>query len=569
MKKNYFKKCLRFLKGCKKEFILVIILGLIVASVSVITPSLSGKIITEIMNGEINDVIKLVVISFLVVIISIFCSFLITKLYLKVRKIMVFNIRKELSRTVLDFEMSNFNNNNSGSFINKVKDDPKEITDIFNKIKDNVINGVANVGALIYVFYLSWQIGLLYLLFMYVIYEVKMIGIRKKIEAKDAYLKEEEKYASLLGEMLRGMQDIKALNLKENYLSKTDESFKTAGDLEYKGDFYQNVYDKIAKLLEIVSLGLVVLLGLFLIKHNLLTGASLIIIFLYKSNIYSLLDRLTMFMNLLAHFNLSCTRIFSILDNDNFSKEKYGNKKLDKSAGVIEFKNVSFKYKSNYILKDCSFKIGPYETVALVGKSGCGKTTILNLISKIYNIDKGNILLDGMDISDIDESYLRNNISVISQNPYLFDLSIKDNFRLIKDDISDAEIKMICKKVCLHDYIKNLPDKYDTIIGEGGTELSVGQKQRLGIARALLRGTPIILLDEITSALDNETGRVIKEVIESIKDKHTIIIVTHELSMIKDCNRILIMDDGQIVDDGNHNKLLKSSIIYKNLYKIK
>ena len=202
----------------------------------------------------------------------------------------------------------------------------------------------------------------------------------------------------------------------------------------------------------------------------------------------------------------------------------------------------------NQALKNLSFKVKANETVAFVGKSGAGKTTIFSLLCKMYDGYTGKILIDGVDIKSLDKDSIRGNITIVSQNPYIFNMSIRDNLKLVKD------------------YIESLPNKYDTIVGEGGVTLSGGQKQRLAIARAFVQKTEIILFDEATSALDNETQFRIQQAIDNLQKEYTILIIAHRLSTIKNADRILVLDNGNIVAEGKHEVLLKNCDQYKELY---
>ena len=533
IKNSNLIKSYKFLEGTKKEFKIIIFLGLIISLIAAITPMLSGHLVETILSKGISKVIFIIILMIILKGLKIIISFFIGKLYLKIKKTMVFNIRKEAFSNILDFEINNFNINNSGSFINKVKDDSNEIANCFNKIKDIIIKGIGNIGIIIYIFYLNWLIGLTIVLFSYIIYKIRMIGIKKKLEAKRKILNKQEKYASMINEMITGIKDIKTLDLKDNYMSMTIEKFKEVSEIELTGDNYENKYNKIADFVQFSTIGIILILGIYLIKKNILLPSTLVIIYMYRTNIFNFLDNLISLMDTKLNFDLSCLRIFSLLDNNNYKKEKYGNKLLPKSTGIIEFKNVSFAYNKKYILNNCSFKTSKYDTIAIMGESGVGKTTILNLISKMYTPQKGKVLIDNNDINELSYKYIKDTISLVSQNPYLFDLSIKDNLLLVKPNATDEEIKDICKKVCLDKFIESLPEKYDTVIGEGGATLSQGQKQRLGIARAILKNTPIILLDEITSALDKDTGRNIKKLIDNIKNDHTIILVSHNIPMNK------------------------------------
>jgi ABC-type multidrug transport system fused ATPase/permease subunit len=311
---------------------------------------------------------------------------------------------------------------------------------------------------------------------------------------------------------------------------------------------------------------MLIFLLVYLIISNKLVVASALILYNYARNVYSVVVSVdNLFVNM-KDYNLSASRIFAILDDQEFPKEKFGTRHINKINGDFEFKKVNFAYGNKKILKDLSFQVHANETVAFVGKSGAGKTTIFNLLCKMYDITSGSITIDGIDIKELDKDSIRGNITIISQDPYIFNVSIKDNLKLVKDNLTDKDMIEACKLACLHDYIMSLPDKYDTIIGEGGVNLSGGQKQRLAIARALVQKTEIILFDEATSALDNETQSQIQKAIDNMKNEYTILIIAHRLSTVINSDRILFLNNGHIEAAGTHEELLKKSVNYQKLY---
>lgn len=566
-----FIKCLRFVKGTKKSVFLVSLLVLIISLLSLIQPSLLGILISSLMDSKYNLMLILILTLFVLKLIILLLQFVLAKLYLGINKNMINNIKRDVINSVLNLEMSNFTNNNRGVFIEKLNSDPKEIVRIFNSIKDLCIRELGNVGVILLVFFLDYRIGLILLLAIYASIKIMVKGINQERKHRIKYHDSNEKYSALLGEMINGIDDIKKLSLKDNYTKITTESYEMVTEYEFDASYCYRAYRKTVNIVQIVAVFIISLIGLYLVKNGELEQSSLVIILLYNTTIFHFINKIGLFMNLISKLNISCDRLFSLLDGHIYNNESYGNKYNAKCNGVIEFSNVNFRYNygDNYVLNNCSFKVNSNELVAIVGKSGEGKTTILNLISSLYSINDGVIRIDGIDINEYSEKFLKNNVSVISQSPYLFDMSIKENLRLVKETITDKEIIDVCRLVCLDNFIESLPGKYDSVIGEGGIKLSGGQKQRLGIARALIKNTKIILLDEITSALDNESGTVIKKVINNIKKNHTVIVVTHELSMIKDADRILVLDNGKIVGDGKHKDLLKNNEVYKKLYKIK
>jgi ATP-binding cassette subfamily B protein len=264
---------------------------------------------------------------------------------------------------------------------------------------------------------------------------------------------------------------------------------------------------------------------------------------------------------------VSIGRVNDILENRLYSDDKFGNVKLKNIEGVIEFRNVVFGYPDeDIVLKNFNMTITPHKKIAIVGKSGQGKSTLFNLITRIFDPIEGEILIDGINTLDIDEESLRKNISIIRQEPFTFNRTIRENFELIDKNIKLKDIRKYAKMAYLDDYIMSLPKKYDTILGEGGVNLSGGQKQRLSIARALSKNSKIILFDEATSALDNLSQSYIKKVIDDLVNDHTVVIVAHRLSTIIDADIIYVVDKGKVVASGKHSELLKTNETYRNLY---
>ena len=297
--------------------------------------------------------------------------------------------------------------------------------------------------------------------------------------------------------------------------------------------------------------------------------ASFIIIEKYIWRIDDVVESLSEFGVCYNKVTVSLKRIDEILNNRLYEDEKFGNKELNDKKCKIEFKNVKFKYRKEdkeLILKGLNMAVEPNKKIAIVGKSGQGKSTLFNLLLRYFDTSKGTIELNGMNIKDISEKSLRDNISVIRQAPYLFNSTILDNFKIVDENVTLKKVREVAKKAYIDDYIMSLPNKYDTVIGEGGVNLSGGQKQRIAIARTLLKDTKVILFDEATSALDNESQEYIKKTIDDLVKTHTIIIVAHRLSTIMDADLIYVIDEGKVSDFGTHESLMKSSKLYKKLY---
>lgn len=390
----------------------------------------------------------------------------------------------------------------------------------------------------------------------------------KKYSQKEKSFKEEnEKTTSFISEIVRGSKDIKMLNAYASFNEILNRKVESLNMRRYELDGTKRIWDLIFWYSIFTYRFLLIVLIILLVRSALTTIEVALILYNSMSKVTDFIKNSGELFKVIKGFNLSCERVFSIMDDTKFTKEKFGTKHLAEIDGEFEFKNVSFSYvEGKSVLNKMSFKINPKETVAFVGKSGVGKSTIFSLLCKMYNNYDGEITIDGINIKELDRDSIRGNITIISQNPYIFNMSIKDNLKLVKKDLTDEEMINVCKMVYLDDFINSLPEKYETIVGESGVMLSGGQKQRLAIARALVQKTEIILFDEATSALDNETQFQIQKAIDSLKKEYTILIIAHRLSTIKNTDRILFIDNGKIIQEGKHEDLLLSCEEYKRLY---
>lgn len=395
---------------------------------------------------------------------------------------------------------------------------------------------------------------------------LEIFRLNKYSKNDKEYKKTNDELTGFTGEIVRGAKDIKMLNAEKSFLQELKSKFEISNNKRYKKENIDLAYKFFRWCWADISYFLMILIIAWTVSSGKLSIAVAIVIFNFGNRYNQLAENITGFHELTKKFNLSATRIFDIFEDDIYEKEEFGKKHLNDIEGNFEFKNVSFKYDESKVLKNLSFKVNANETVAFVGKSGAGKTTIFKLLCKMYDNYKGTISIDDVDIKELDKDSIRGNITIVSQNPYIFNMSLKDNLRLVKQDLTAEEMKQACKMACLDDYIESLPKKYDTIVGEGGVTLSGGQKQRLAIARAFIQKTEIILFDEATSALDNETQFKIQQAIDNLQKDYTILIIAHRLSTIKNADRILMIDDGQVIAEGSHNELFNKCEEYRNLY---
>ena len=312
-----------------------------------------------------------------------------------------------------------------------------------------------------------------------------------------------------------------------------------------------------------------IIFGIWLLGLNALTLGGLLLIIAYYSRVSWLVNGSQKVIEEVKKASVAAERICEILDDEIYPKENFGTKTIKSPKGKIEFKNVSFGYNDSFdVFENLNIKIKPNKAVAFVGKSGQGKSTLLSLIPKLYELKSGTIKIDDVDITELSENGLRDLVTVVPQMPYIFNASVKENLQFVKNDLTDEEMIEVCKQAQIHDFIMEKEKGYDSLVGENGVILSGGQKQRLAIARALLKNSKIILLDEATSALDNENQHKIQDVIKSLTKDHTVLIVAHRLSTVVDCDEIFMLEKGKIIDSGTHDYLMKNCKAYKDLYKI-
>ena len=564
--KTNLKKTWKYIKSAKMNLVGYGAVSILEAIISAILPLLSAKVILNITNGVINQlVISALVVFFIEIILYVmyyFKSFFYRRIYQKT----LINIQKSLAKEILNLEIAEIDKNSSGLFIDRLNKDTQDIAGLFMEYTYWISYIITNVGVLFTVFVLNKYLFVYALISSIVVFIINRKRIAKQYEVQKELKVLQESKTGLTSELVRGIRDIKVLNANNTILKQINEKIEETTKKEVKIINIRNFYNYIENNTRAISdLGFIII-GCFLYNKALLTIPTFVIIYNYQSKIKNLLTGMVQLSEYNKKFSVSANRVFEVIDNVKFKKEKFGNVEIKKLDGNIIFENVSFGYDKTKIINDMSFEIKPNERIAFVGKSGAGKTTIFSLITRLYKSNKGKILLDGNNINDLTCSTIRDNISIITQNPYIFNFSIKENLLMAKENATMKEIRGACKMACIDDYIMSLPDKYNTMVGENGVILSGGQKQRIAIARALLMKTEIILFDEATSALDNETQSKIQEAINNLKGEYTILIVAHRLSTIIDSDRIFVVEDGKIVDSGSHRELLKKSEIYKNLY---
>lgn len=478
-----------------------------------------------------------------------------------------FKMREKLFRHLLRMGYSFYDNAQSGQLLSRLVNDISEVGGLMFAIPHLAITcSITLIGSVALLFYLNWQLALIVttLLLIKTVSTIKLNGDIKKM-----FMRARENTGDLSGQIAESLQGIrlvkifsteereldKMIRASENLLNVQEKSFKTVGKLHGGIDFFSNV----------MNLAIIVLGGA-LISLGLMKISDLVAFLLYMMLCMRPVFQLMMLTEVYQRGMAGVERyreLMNLPESSELSAERVA--KLE-TAAEIEFSHVNFGYEGNApIFNDFNLSIAAGEHVGIVGMTGGGKTTLCELLLGMYDLDGGKISIDGCDIKTVKTDSLRREVGMIQQDTFLFSASVKDNIAYGREDATDEEIIEAAKLAEAHEFISELPNGYDTFIGERGVKLSGGQKQRLAIARMFLRNPKILILDEATSALDNETERQIQRAMQKLSENRTTITVAHRLATVRSSNRILVLEHGNITEEGSHEKLMARRGVYYNL----
>ena len=568
-KDNSFKLIFHYLKEDKVKMILLVILMICNYIPDLCCPIFIGKALEFLLLKKYALFVKYLVLYFSGYVI-VYGVLLIPRLilYNKLQMSFINKVCKDMYNKYQNLPAIAFEKAGVGELINRLSSDPDRVLDLLNQLVKMILKIIMALIIVIVSFKISIFIGIEITIFAIImgIISSKYFPVIKSTQKE--IKKESDKLIKRATENLTGIREIKALGIKNNMINLINNDIDNYCNKSLKINRYESVYNGLNNIVYYVLQFIILLTCGYLFIKGHIVYSVLMMVHTYIWRIDEVAETLSSFGVNYNKVKVSLSRIDEVVNNKIFKDEIYGDISLNNTKGNVTFKNVSFKYtkKENLTLDNLSLNIKTNQKTAIVGRSGNGKTTIFNLLLRYFDVTSGKVLIDGVDIKDLTEESLRKTISCVRQNPFLFNMSIFENFKIVKPDITLKEVKEVCKRAYIDEYIESLPKKYNTIIGEGGINLSGGQKQRLAIARTLLLNTKIILFDEATSALDNESQKYIKMTIDDLTKDHTIIIIAHRLSTIIDADEILVIENGKLESKGTHKDLLKKSKVYKGLY---
>ncbi len=477
------------------------------------------------------------------------------------------DLRNKMYQKITHLPISYYSEKRKGDVIARITSDVLEIQHSFLSVLELIVREPLTIlFTIIVMFLISGKLTLFVFIFIPIAGSI-ISWIGKSLKKQSDKVQEEQgRFLSTVEETLGGLRVIKAFNSESRFYKTFSDSTKRFFDFSNTLLNRQNLASPTGEFLGILVIGVLLWFGgKMVLVDKTLDAASFIAYMGLAYNILTPAKSISKASYGVKKGNAAAERVLEILETENPISEK------DNAIDKLEFEseialnNVSFKYEDEYVLKNFDLKVPKGKTVALVGQSGSGKSTIANLVTRFYDVNKGEIKIDGTNIKDLTKKSLRNLIGLVTQDSILFNETVGNNIGLGKENATDEEIIKAAKIANAHEFIIELPNGYDTNIGDGGNKLSGGQKQRLSIARAVLKNPPIMILDEATSALDTESERLVQDALEKMMRNRTSIVIAHRLSTIQNADKIIVLQKGEIVEQGSHSELLAANGVYKKL----
>ena len=562
------RRTLKYISSEKGGFILSLLLLALNVALDSISPLFTSRITDELVQDNINIrlILNLVLLSFALTCINQAFLYLNARTLQNCGQRIIYRLRKEIFEHIENMSLNQFNEMPVGSLVTRVTSYTASMSDLFTGVLVRILRDITTlVGVYVIMFFISPSLATSLLGVVALVFGISYVFskvVRGFFRKERACISD---INTFLNENLAGMKLTQVFNQEKT----KEEQFLEKNEALRKQRFNVikafGVYRPLISFIYNCSIALCFAQG---IRYGLSAG-EIVAFYLYLSKFFNPIQNLADQLNALQKALTASERIFNLLDVKPDVLDKPDAIKIDKFEGRIEFKNVWFAYKDdNWILKDVSFVIEPKQTCAFVGATGAGKTTILSLIVRNYEVQKGEILIDGININDIELNSLRRAIGQMLQDVFLFSGTIKDNITLHDTRFTDEEIAEACRYVNADSFIEKLPDRYEEEIIEKGENLSQGQRQLLSFARTVIHKPQILILDEATANIDTETEVLIQQSLEKMKSIGTMLVVAHRLSTIQHADQIIVLQNGQIVERGDHQQLLKNRGYYYKLYQL-
>jgi len=576
-----WKRIIKYLLGHKKILIILLTVNIASGAIDALFPALQKYAVDNfIVTGQLDGLFYFLLVYLALILVLCIFIFLFIDLAGKLEAWLSYDIRQDVFKKLQELSLSYYDNKAVGWLISRVTSDTGRIGEIISwGFVDFVWGIVLMFFMLILMFYYNYKLTLIVIAIIPVLVVVSVYFQKKILTTSRKIRSINSRITAAFNEGIAGVLTSKTLVREEKNLEEFSTLTEGMRSSSIRAAVFSSLYLPIILLLSNISTGLLIYLGGRGVFLQEIEYGTLVMFISYTGFFFEPIMQLARIFAELQYAQAAAERTFSVLDTEEEIKDReevikiYGDsfKPLRENwpaiKGDISFKNVFFHYKEGEeVLEDFNLEVKAGETIALVGQTGSGKSTIVNLLCRFYEPEQGKILIDGIDYRERSQLWLRDNIGFVLQTPHLFSGTIKENIRYGKLDASDEEIIQAAKLVNAHDFIMKLEDGYDTDVGEGGGLLSTGQKQLISFARAVISDPRIFILDEATSSIDTETERLIQNAIAKILKGRTSFIIAHRLSTIRSADRILVIKDGKIIEQGNHRELMRAKGYYYNLY---
>lgn len=565
------RRLLGFIKPYKKYVFLAIILNIAVAGLGPVRPYLTKIAVDEsIANKDYNSLLIISIILFATLLFQSFVQYILTYFTQLMGQKIIYDLRVKLFEHIQQLSLKYFDKTPIGRIVTRVTNDVESLNELFSS---GIVSVFSDVFIIIWIFgfmfFMSWELALITLSVLPVLFYATFL-FRKKV--RDAY-RNVRKYLARLNsymqEHINGMHIVQIYNKEKEELNKFSKINADYRDANIKSVFYYAIFFPTVEILSSISVALIIWYGGGSVIQETITIGVLFAFIQYTEMFFRPIRDLSEKYNILQTAMAASERIFILLDDKTIIENPLNPKSISNFKGQVEFKDVTFAYNNgDNVLKNVSFKIEPGETVAIVGATGAGKTSIISLLTRFYDVQEGEILIDGINIKELDKFELRAKISVVLQDVFLFSGNIESNITLNSEIITKDKLIESAQLVGIDKFIEKLPNKYEEVVKEKGATLSVGQKQLISFARALAFNPQILILDEATSSVDTETEILIKNAIQKLLVGRTSIVIAHRLSTIQNANKIIVMHKGRIREVGTHQTLLANKGIYYKLYQL-
>lgn len=564
-----FKKFIKYYRPHIKLFMLDMACAFLAAGADLFYPMISRRIIDDVIpNRQIDMLYKLSLFLVILYLLKLLFNYTVEYWGHVVGVRMQYDMRKEVFSHLQELPFSYFDDNKTGHIMSRIVNDLMEVSELAHHgPEDLFISFVMILGSFAALCTIDWRLTIIVFAFVPIMF---WFAIKKRVKMGNAFREVRKKVANVNAQLensISGIRVAKSFTNEEYEMDKFDEGnnkFRESREFAYKAmaEFFSGIHF----LIDILNVIVILAGGIFTYK-NLITPGELVAYLLYINLFMQPVRRLTSFIEQYQTGMTGFERFIEIMEIEPDIKDNEGAEELKNIKGEIEFNNVTFNYDDKKsILSNMNLKVEAGKTLAFVGPSGGGKTTLCHLIPRFYEINEGDIFIDGKSIKNLTLKSLRKNIGMVQQEVFLFTGTIKENILYGNPDAKDEEVIEAAKNANIHEFIMNLPDGYDTYVGERGIKLSGGQKQRISIARVFLKNPPILILDEATSALDNATEIIIQQSLEKLSKDRTTIVVAHRLSTIKSADEIVVLTSNGVEERGPHEELLNNNGIYSKLY---